>query len=161
MDKVLFSSDSDEWGTPNDLFDEYDRMYNFNLDPCGHPMRFLKEEMVTITLSGTYCRGELVDKDVNNGLIESWKDCNVFVNPPYTKKRIDGKIQSQIALWTKKIYEERNSANVIVLLCPARTDTIYFHEYIYNVAELTFLKGRLKFYNLKGGGIRVHQHFLQ
>ena len=34
----------------------------------------------------------------------------------------------------------------IVLLIPARTDTKYFHEYIFPHANtITFLKGRLKF----------------
>ena len=31
------------------------------------------------------------------------------------------------------------------MLIPARTDTIYFHKYIYHKAEIRFLKGRLKF----------------
>jgi site-specific DNA-methyltransferase (adenine-specific) len=32
------------------------------------------------------------------------------------------------------------------MLIPARTDTKYFHEYIYNKAkEIRFIKGRLKF----------------
>lgn len=31
------------------------------------------------------------------------------------------------------------------MLIPARTDTKYFHEYIYKKAEIRFLKGRLKF----------------
>lgn len=39
----------------------------------------------------------------------------------------------------------RSDGGVVVLLIPARTDTIYFHEYIYNKAEIRFLKGRLKF----------------
>lgn len=31
------------------------------------------------------------------------------------------------------------------MLLPARTDTRWFHEYIYNKAEVRFIKGRLKF----------------
>ena len=32
------------------------------------------------------------------------------------------------------------------MLIPARTDTLYFHKYIYNIAtEIRFIKGRLKF----------------
>lgn len=31
------------------------------------------------------------------------------------------------------------------MLIPARTDTVAFHEYIYNKAEVRFVKGRLKF----------------
>jgi site-specific DNA-methyltransferase (adenine-specific) len=35
------------------------------------------------------------------------------------------------------------------MLIPARTDTRWFHEHIYNKAEIRFLKGRLKFGNSK------------
>lgn len=31
------------------------------------------------------------------------------------------------------------------MLLPARTDSRWFHEYIYNKAEVRFVKGRLKF----------------
>ena len=31
----LFSSESDEWSTPQDVFDELDREFDFNLDPCA------------------------------------------------------------------------------------------------------------------------------
>ena len=34
---------------------------------------------------------------------------------------------------------------MVVCLLPARTDTKYFHEYIYNKHEIRFIKGRLKF----------------
>lgn len=62
----------------------------------------------------------------------------VFVNPPYSK----------IKEWVKKAYEEAFKPNtIVVLLIPARTDTKYFHEYIYNRSEIRFIKGRLKFSN--------------
>lgn len=35
------------------------------------------------------------------------------------------------------------------MLIPARTDTRWFHEYIYNKAEVRFIKGRLKFGDAK------------
>ena len=38
----------------------------------------------------------------------------------------------------------------IHLLIPARTDTTYFHEYIYPYAKLDFIKGRLTFVDLTG-----------
>lgn len=34
---------------------------------------------------------------------------------------------------------------MVVMLIPARTDTRYFHDYIYGKAEIRFVKGRLKF----------------
>ena len=62
----------------------------------------------------------------------------VFCNPPYGR---------QIGKWVQKAYEESKSGTTIVLLIPARTDTTYFHDYIYQKpnVEIRFLRGRLKF----------------
>ena len=62
-----------------------------------------------------------------------------FCNPPYGR---------EIGNWVKKAYDESlvNTNGVIVLLIPARTDTRYWHDYIFNKAsEIRFLKGRIKF----------------
>ena len=32
---ALFSSNSDEWSTPQEIFDELDAEFHFNLDPCS------------------------------------------------------------------------------------------------------------------------------
>jgi len=73
-----------------------------------------------------------------DGLKIDWKKRN-FVNPPY----------SNIKDWAKKCRDEQKKGNLSVLLIPPRTDTKYFHEYIYKYAELRFIKGRLKFQNLE------------
>lgn len=66
----------------------------------------------------------------------------VFCNPPYGRKTT-GK-------WVKKCYEEaKKPKTVVVALIPARTDTRFFHDYIYHKAEIRFIKGRLKFGNCK------------
>lgn len=43
------------------------------------------------------------------------------------------------------------AGTLVVMLVPARTDTKWFHDYIYHneKAEIRFLKGRLKFGNSK------------
>ena len=65
----------------------------------------------------------------------------VFCNPPYG---------TEIKNWVKKCYEESRKENtVVVMLIPARTDTKYFHEFIWNKSEIRFVKGRLKFGNSK------------
>ena len=64
----------------------------------------------------------------------------VFCNPPYNKLKD----------WIKKAYEEKDNAECIVLLIPARTDTAAFHEYIYHQAEVRFIQGRLKFGDATG-----------
>ena len=61
----------------------------------------------------------------------------VFCNPPY------GRV---IGEWVKKAYQESKQPNtLVVMLLPARTDTRWFHDYIYGKAEIRFVKGRLKF----------------
>lgn len=122
----MFSSKTDLWSTPSDFFDKLNDEFHFTLDPCStHEnakcyKRFTKEE---------------------NGLLQDWGNEVVFCNPPYGR---------QIKDWVKKSYEESQKDNTtVVMLIPARTDTIYFHEYIYHKAEIRFIKGRLKFGNAK------------
>lgn len=37
MNKGLFTSNTPEWETPQDFFDELNEEFNFNLDPCATP----------------------------------------------------------------------------------------------------------------------------
>ena len=63
----------------------------------------------------------------------------MFCNPPYGK---------EISKWVKKCFVESQKENTIcVMLIPARTDTKWFHDYIYKKpnVEIIFIKGRLKF----------------
>jgi site-specific DNA-methyltransferase (adenine-specific) len=99
-----------------------DKEFHFNLDPCATP-------------DNAKCKRFFTTKD--DGLQENWEGCTVFCNPPY------GKVIGQ---WVKKCYEESQKPNTtVVMLIPARTDTKWFHEYIYHKAEIRFVKGRLKF----------------
>lgn len=118
----------DYWGTPIELFNELDKEFNFTLDPCADRRRSLKDGIKEVNES-------------ENGLLVSWKGKRVFCNPPYS--------QGLMWLWVKKAYEERNLADLIVLLIPVRTDRKAFHKYIYGVCEIRFLKGRLKFYDME------------
>lgn len=62
----------------------------------------------------------------------------VFCNPPYGRK---------ISQWVRKCYEEsRRPDTLVVMLIPARTDTAYFHDWIYRKArEIRFIRGRLHY----------------
>lgn len=67
----------------------------------------------------------------------------IFCNPPYGR---------EIGSWVRRCYlVNRLQGNLIVMLLPARTDTRWFHEYIYEKenVEIRFVKGRLKFGNSK------------
>ena len=68
----------------------------------------------------------------------------VFCNPPYGRS---------ISRWVRKCYEEsRKPDTLVVMLIPARTDTSYFHDYIYHKAkEIRFIRGRLHFNEAPAG----------
>lgn len=76
--------------------------------------------------------GCLVERD---NLGSSWGGERIYVNPPY--KFLDK--------WIKKCYDEWKNGKTVVMLIPSRTDTKAFHNYIYNNAELRFIRGRLCF----------------
>ena len=124
--ELMFSSKTDLWSTPNDFFDKLNDEFHFTLDPCS-------------THENAKCYKHFTEEE--NGLLQDWGNEVVFCNPPYGR---------QIKYWVKKAYEESQKDNTkVVMLIPARTDTIYFHEYIYHKAEIRFIKGRLKFGNAK------------
>jgi site-specific DNA-methyltransferase (adenine-specific) len=71
-----------------------------------------------------------------DGLTSDW-GTSTFCNPPY----------SQMSKWIKKGADESKRGKTVVMLMNAITDTIAFHEHIYNKAEVRFVKGRLSFIN--------------
>lgn len=120
--KLMFSSETDMWATPQDFFDKLNEEFCFTLDPCA-------------TDDNAKCSNYFTKED--DGLTKDWGGHTVFCNPPYGRSIKD---------WVKKCYEEsRKKDTTVVMLIPARTDTSYFHEYIYGKAELRFIRGRLKF----------------
>jgi site-specific DNA-methyltransferase (adenine-specific) len=119
MKSVHFQSNTPEWSTQQNLYDELNKKYKFTLDPC-------------CTKENAKCKKFYTKKE--NGLVQSWKGERVFMNPPY------GRVIGQ---WIKKAVE--SEAKFVVCLLPARTDTKWFHDYLYKKHEIHFIKGRLKF----------------
>ena len=117
----MMTSNSSEWETPQWLFDQLDTTFHFALDVCA-------------TEQNAKCKNYYTIK--TNGLAQNWyKGPNVanWMNPPYGR---------EIADWVQKA-----SYYTTVCLLPARTDTRWFHEFIYHKAYIEFIKGRLHFSN--------------
>ena len=128
MNNVLFSSKNDVWETPQAFFDALNEEFRFTLDACALP-------------GNAKCKLFFTPQD--DGLVQDWGGHTTFCNPPYGRK---------IAAWVEKCYHEsRKDKTRVVMLIPARTDTVYFHKYIYRIAEIRFIKGRLKFGNAQHG----------
>jgi site-specific DNA-methyltransferase (adenine-specific) len=131
MNPVHYSSKSDEWETPQELFDELDKEFNFRLDPCCTPYN-------------KKCK-YFYSKE-RSGLENRWSPFGpVFMNPPYGR---------EIGKWVKKAYEESQKGCTVVCLLPARTDTKWWHDYVMQAVEVRLIKGRLKF-----GGVKNNAPF--
>lgn len=118
--QVMFSSKTDLWETPQEFFDKLNAEFHFNLDVCALP------ENAKCTL---YYTPEI------DGLFQPWYG-RCWCNPPYGR---------EIGKWVEKAYNSAKDGALVVMLLPARTDTRWFHDYIYNKAEVKFIRGRLKF----------------
>ena len=75
-----------------------------------------------------------------DGLKSDWGKSN-FVNPPY------GRV---LPKWIEKGYKEHKKGKIVVFLIPSRTDTRWWHDYCMKATEIRFIKGRLRFDDLKG-----------
>ena len=126
----MFSSETDLWATPQSFFDDLNKEFDFEVDVCALP-------------ENAKCKKFFSPEQ--DGLKQEWSGV-CWMNPPYGR---------EIGKWVKKASEsaerERERESIIVCLLPARTDTKWFHEYIYHKAEIRFLKGRVKFGNAKCG----------
>lgn len=115
--EVMFSSKTDLWETPQDFFDKLNEEFHFQTDVCALPENAKCENFYT---------------PEQDGLAQEWSG-TCWCNPPYGR---------QIAKWVRKASESKAT---VVMLIPARTDTAWFHDYIYGKAEVRFVRGRLKF----------------
>ena len=137
MKKILWSSKSDEWETPQDVYDALHVEFDFQIDLAATPQNAKCEKFFTT-------RDDALGKSWHADAERGW------LNPPYSRPL--GKA------FIEKAAAERLLGFTTVLLLPARTDTRAFHWYIYDRAklgprrgvEIRFLAGRLRFVNEQG-----------
>lgn len=136
MNRVVFSKKSDDWETPQDLFDKLDREFQFEIDLAANP-----ENNKCKNRRGYYTDILSLYSKARDQKMHDFSISNKFMywcNPPYSKCKEFVKLVSE-------------SNMDCVMLLPSRTDTRWFHEFIYNKpnVEIRFIKGRLKFSGAK------------
>lgn len=119
---MLFTSESDEWETPNELVAWLAQSFAFTLDPCCTP--------------GTAKAARFFTRE-DDGLAQSWAGERVWMNPPYSK----------VGDWMRKAYESAQTDRAtVVCLVAARTDTRWWQDWVQGKAnEIQFLAGRVSF----------------
>ena len=78
---ALYSSKTDEWETPHELFDKLNDEFRFTLDPCS-------------TDENAKCEKHYTKEQ--DGLKQDWTGETVYCNPPYGR---------QVKHWIRKAYE--------------------------------------------------------
>lgn len=121
MSQYISPAQSQEWGTPQWLFDQLNAEFNFSLDACA-------------TESIAKCqRFFSVQEDA---LMQKWAP-STFCNPPYGVS---------LKKWVHKAYGEAARGCTVVMLLPVRSDTDWFHRYcLAPGTEIRFIKGRISF----------------
>ena len=122
MNEAIFSSQSQEWGTPKSLYDLLNKEFRFDLDVCAsesnhkNPFYLTKE-----------------DNSLSDGI--EWNG-KCWMNPPYGKGIID---------WVEKAWRASTLGATVVCLLPVRTDTKWWHEYVMESNEIRLLNRRISF----------------
>lgn len=126
---VHFKSQKHDWETPKWLFNILDKQFDFDMDVCaGH--------------ENAKCDHYYTETEDALDPKSRWY-CKCWMNPPYGR---------DIGKWIRKAYLESHKENVsVVCLIPARTDTMWWHEYVMKAWKVWFIKGRIKFVGAKEG----------
>lgn len=178
-----FSSATPEHATPQDFFDNLNEQYNFTLDPCATARNAKCKKFYTreqdglaqswanevVFMNPPYGDSETACAIGNSGLTPAFvfwiinaKGHQVGVTSELCKKKkcpTRGYHVSEyipgIADWIQKAYlEAKNNNATVVCLLPARTDTKYWHTYVWDrekekprpgVRRLNYVQGRLRF----------------
>lgn len=114
---------SDEYRTPQWLFDQLNARFNFDIDvACTDKNR-----------KNTKYKWQ----DHSDGLTTSWGDYRIFCNPPFSNK----------AAWMRKMnYEVRKgSCPLCVMILPMCLDTKAFNKYIDGIFHWEHLPYRVSF----------------
>ena len=132
---VLFSKKSDDWATPPELYGRLHREFSFDLDAAADG-----KNAKCLAYLGP---GSILAEDALAAPWHSWGHKSIWCNPPY----------SQVGAFLAKAAEAVAAGATVVMLLPARTDTKWWHTYVWEEenarprpgVEVRFIRGRLRF----------------
>lgn len=112
---------TDNWGTPQKLFDILNDEFHFDLDVCA-------------SVENAKC-SRFFTREVD-GLAQEWTG-TFWMNPPYGREIIN---------WMKKAHEAAEEVGATgVCLIPVRSSSPWWHQYVHKAAELRFVERKVSF----------------
>lgn len=115
----------DDWATPTSFYEQLDKEFNFDFDPC--PFQH--------------------DIDKWDGLKIDWGQRN-FINPPYSQKLKESFV-------IKAIEESRKGKLCVMLLPVSTSTKLFHDWILPNQSEIRFIRGRIKFSGINTKGESV------
>lgn len=117
----MFTSNRDDWETPDYFFQYWNMQYDFDLDACANDHNHKCQNFFSTE---------------QDALQQKWFG-NVWMNPPYGRA---------IKAFIKKAYEsvKNGDCKCVVCLVPVRTDTQWWWEYVVK-GEIHFIRKRIRF----------------
>ncbi len=121
-DNIHFRSDRPDWETPKDIFDALDAEFGpFTLDAAA---------------SSTTAKCLTFFTEAQDGLAQDWGVNRTWVNPPYGRR---------LGLWVEKAINASAAGATVVMLVPARPETVWFREAFEHASDVRFHSGRITF----------------
>lgn len=121
LTSFFFTSRTEEWDTPQYVYEVLNQEFHFTLDVCATKLNRKCDKYFSKAM---------------NGLKRSWDKNICWMNPPYGK---------DIYKWMQKAYEESCKSATVVCLIHSRTDTKWWHHWVAKADEVRFVYRRLAF----------------
>lgn len=121
-DAYMPQAKSMEWETPWWLFDLLNLEFQFTVDAAASKYNAKMERYWTMK---------------ENGLVQSWTEESVFINPPF--------LAEDLRRWTEKAWvSTRDVLTKAVMVVPVKADQPWWHDYAIKT-EIRFIHGRVTF----------------
>lgn len=112
----------DDWKTPINFYNELNKEFRFDFDPCPYQHDLSKWD----------------------GLTVEWGKCN-FVNPPYSRKLKE-------AFIIKAITESKKGKTCVCLIPVSTSTKLFHNYIKPNAKEIRFIRGRIAFIGVNTKG---------
>lgn len=113
---------SDDWKTPEKIYNPLNDEFNFDFDPCPYKHDLSKWD----------------------GLLVDWGQSN-FINPPYKRKLKE-------AFILKAIEESKKGKLCVMLIPVSTSTAIFHEHILPNKKEIRFIRGRVRFEGVNTNG---------
>lgn len=125
------TSNTDEWGTPPELFALLDEEFRKETGGLGFTLD-----------AAASAKNRKVDRyfsKEDDALNQSWEtEGAVWLNPPYSRGLL-------CKFFAKAHEESRRHGLTVVMIVPPRTSTAYWHDHALECSEIRMIRGRVGF----------------